>query len=159
MEIMSGPWAMPSSFPPRAIGEDGLPAIFFLQQGALEKAIPHFSYILTHYPNQGALVYEVWKKVVDDPDFAVDHLLPRDSSALKHYLSYVYDAGDKESAARAWEKKAAFGFTPDASETLRHIDFLISRGAISEAFRTLEGQAARRRGFPLRRQFDHRWGV
>src|SRR4030042_305060 len=39
----------------------------FLQQGAIEKALPHFSYILTHYPNQSHLVYDVLRKVIDNP--------------------------------------------------------------------------------------------
>jgi tetratricopeptide (TPR) repeat protein len=30
-----------------------------LQQGALEKALPHFSYILAHYPNQSHVFYDV----------------------------------------------------------------------------------------------------
>ena len=105
-----------------------------LQQGALEKALPHFSYILTHYPNQSSLVYEVCERVVDDPDFILENLVPKDPSSLKQYLSYLYDAGDKESARKAWEKKPTFGFKPDPSETLRHIDFLISKGELNEAF-------------------------
>jgi tetratricopeptide (TPR) repeat protein len=32
----------------------------FLQQGLPEKALPHFSYLLSHYPEQSNLVYDVW---------------------------------------------------------------------------------------------------
>jgi len=106
-----------------------------LQQGALEKALPHFSYILVHYPNQSSLVYDVCGKVLDDPDVILENLVPKDPSALKQYLSYLYEAGDKEAAQKAWEKKATFGFKPDSGETLRHIDFLISKGELNEAFR------------------------
>ncbi len=106
-----------------------------LQQGAIEKALPHFSYILTHYPNQSGLVYDVCGKVVDDPNFILENLVPKDPSALKQYLSYLYEAGDKETAQTAWEKRAMFGFKPDSGDTLRHIDFLISKGELNEAFR------------------------
>jgi hypothetical protein len=106
-----------------------------LQQGAIETALPHFSYILTHYPNQSGLVYDVCGKVIDDPNFILENLVPKDPSALKQYLSYLYDAGDKETAQIAWEKRAMFGFKPDSGETLQHIDFLISKGEINEAFR------------------------
>ncbi|OGP61088.1 MAG: hypothetical protein A2162_11905 [Deltaproteobacteria bacterium RBG_13_52_11b] len=106
-----------------------------LQQGALEKALPHFSYILVHYPNQSTLVYDVCGKVLDDPDAILENLVPKDPSALKQYLSYLYEAGDKDAAQKAWEKKATFGFKPDPGETLRHIDFLISKGDLNEAFR------------------------
>lgn len=105
-----------------------------LQQGSLEKALPYFSYILTHYPNQSSPVYDVFEKVVDDPDFILENLVPKDSSSFKQYLGYLYEVGDKESARKAWEKKTALGFKPDPSETLRHIDFLISKGELSEAF-------------------------
>jgi len=97
-----------------------------LQQGAIEKALPHFSYILTHYPNQSGLVYDVCGKVVDDPNFILEKLVPKDPSALKHYLSYLYNAGDKETAQIAWEKRAMFGFKPDSGETLRERALLIS---------------------------------
>jgi len=105
-----------------------------LQQGAIEKALPHFSYILIHYPNQSGLVYDVCGKVVDDPNFILDNIVPKDPSALKQYLGYLYEAGDKETAQTAWEKRAVFGFTPDPADTLLHIDFLISKGALQEAF-------------------------
>jgi hypothetical protein len=106
-----------------------------LQQGALEKALPHFSYILVHYPNQSSLVYDVCGKVLDDPDVILENLVPKDPSSLKQYLSYLYEAGDQEGAQKAWEKKATFGFKPDSGETLRHIDFLITKGELNEAFR------------------------
>lgn len=106
-----------------------------LQQGALEKALPHFSYIIVHYPNQSSLVYDVCGKVLDDPDVILENLVPKNPSALKQCLSYFYEAGDKEAAQKAWEKKATFGFKPDSGETLRHIEFLISKGELNEAFR------------------------
>jgi len=106
-----------------------------LQQGAIEEALPHFSYILIHYPNQSGLVYEVCGKMVDDPNFILDNIVPKDPSALKQYLGYLYETGDKETAQTAWEKRAMFGFRPDPADTLLHIDFLISKGALHEAFR------------------------
>ncbi|MBP1708429.1 MAG: exported protein of unknown function [Deltaproteobacteria bacterium] len=106
-----------------------------LQQGEVEKALQHFSYILTHYPNQSSLVYDVCGKVVDNPNFLLDNVVPRDSIALKQYLSYLYEAGDKETAKAAWEKRASFGFNPDSGEMLQHIDFLASKGEVGEAFR------------------------
>ena len=105
-----------------------------LQQGALEKALPHFSYILANYPNQSPMVYDVLGKALDDSDFILEKLVPKDSVSLKQYLSYLYEAGDKESVQKAWQKRDLFAYQPDRNETLRHIDFLISHGELNEAF-------------------------
>ena len=105
-----------------------------LQQGDLERALPHFSYILTNYPNQSSMVYDVLGKAMDDPDFVLEKLLPKNPSSLRQYLSYLYEAGDKEVAQKAWQERDLFAFRPDRNETLRHIDFLISRGEMNEAF-------------------------
>jgi len=106
-----------------------------LQQGAFEKALPHFSYILDHYPNQSHMVYDVLGRAVNDPAFILERLVPKDPTSLKQYLSYLYEAGDKESAQKAWQKRDLFAYKPDRNETLRHIEFLISRGDGDEAFK------------------------
>ena len=105
-----------------------------LQQGSLEKALPHFTYILSHYPNESTLVYEVWDKAVNDTDFILERLVPKDPSSLRQYLSYLYEIGDKESLKKVWAKKASYGFKSDRAETLRFVEFLIARGDLSEAF-------------------------
>jgi len=105
-----------------------------LQQGALEKAIPHFSYILSHYPNQSHLVYDVLARAVNDFDFILEKLVPKDSISFRQYLSYLYEAGDKESVQKAWQRRDGFAYQPDPNETLRHIEFFISRGELNEAF-------------------------
>jgi len=106
-----------------------------LQQGTFEKALPHFSYILDHYPNQSHMVYDVLGRAVNDPVFILERLVPKDPTSLKQYLSYLYEAGDKESAQKAWQKRDLFAYKPDRNETLRHIEFLISRGDGDEAFK------------------------
>ena len=104
-----------------------------LQQGELERALPHFSYILAHYPNQSSLVYEVWGKALDDPDFILERLIPKDPSSLNQYLAYLYGTKDTKSAKKAWAKLASLGYKSDHRETIRHIEFLISRGELAEA--------------------------
>ena len=111
-----------------------------LQQRELEKALPHFSYILANYPNQSSMVYDVLGKAIDDPDFILEKLVPKDSLSLKQYLSYLYEAGDKESVQKAWQKRNLFAYHPDRNETLRHIDFLMSRGELNEAFQVWEAR-------------------
>jgi hypothetical protein len=105
-----------------------------LQQGALEKALPHFSYLLLHYPDQSGPVYDVWLEVVNDTDFIWERLVPKEPAPLRQYLSYLYGAGDSESAKKVWQKRISLGYKADRSETLRHIDFLISHGEPNEAF-------------------------
>jgi hypothetical protein len=105
-----------------------------LQHGALERAIPHFSYILTHYPNQSSFVYDIWGKVVNDQDFILEKIVPEDPYSLNRYITYLYESGDKDLAKKAWGKKISLGYKADRGETLRHIDFLISQGELSEAF-------------------------
>ena len=105
-----------------------------LQQGAVEKAITHFSYILTHYPNQGYLVYEILRKAFNDPDFVFEKIVPKDTASTSQYLAYLYEIGDKESAQKVWQKKVLLGHQPRRGEAIRHIEFLIGRGDLSEAF-------------------------
>lgn len=105
-----------------------------LQQGAFEKALPHFSYILGHYPNQSHVVYDVLVRAVNDSDFILERLVPKNPASLKQYLSSLYEAGDKESAQKAWQRRDLFAYKPDRDEILRHIEFLISRGELNEAF-------------------------
>jgi tetratricopeptide (TPR) repeat protein len=106
-----------------------------LQQGISEKAIPHFTYILANYPNRSGLVYDVLFKAVNDTDFILEKVVPKDPSSMNQYLAYLYEIGDKESAKKAWEKKASYGIKNDRGENLRHIEFLIAHGDLKEAFR------------------------
>ncbi|MEI9477811.1 MAG: tetratricopeptide repeat protein [Deltaproteobacteria bacterium] len=109
-------------------------ANLLLQQGAIEKAIPHFTYILAYYPSQNGMVYDVLLRAIRDTDFILEKIVPKDPSSLRHYLSYLYEFGDKESVKRAWGKRVSYGIKTDRTETLRHIEFLISHGDLSEAF-------------------------
>jgi hypothetical protein len=105
-----------------------------LQQGAVEKAFPHFSYILANYSSQAPLVYDVLGKAVGDSDLILERIVPKDSTSFKQYLSYLYEVGDKELVQKAWQKRNSFAYKPDRMEALRHIEFLISRGELNEAF-------------------------
>jgi len=109
-------------------------ANLFLQQGDIEKALLHFSYILAHYPNQSSLVYDVLEKAVDDPDVVLEKIIPKDPSSFRQYLSYLYGMGDQASARKAWAKRLSFGYQADRGETIRYIEFLISQGEFNEAF-------------------------
>ncbi len=104
-----------------------------LQGGALEEALPHFSYILSHYPDRSNLVYEVSRKAVDDPDFILERLIPRDASSLNQYLTYLYEVGDKKSAKKVWATLASLDYQAERHETIRYIDFLIASGEMTEA--------------------------
>ena len=119
-----------------------------LQQGDLEKALPHFTYILTNYPNQSYLVYDVLMKAVDHTDFILERVVPKDPSSMNQYLAYLYEIGDKESAKKAWQKKVAYGIKSDRAETLHHIKFLIDHGDLQEAFQTWKVRL-REEGIPV----------
>jgi hypothetical protein len=118
----------------------------FLQGEDVSKALPHFSYLLRHYPEQSSLVYDVWLKVVDEPEFILEKLVPEDPSSLKSYLCYLYENNDSASAKKVWKRRAALGQKVDRSETLRHIDFLISRNEFNEAMEVWKARA-REEGF------------
>jgi tetratricopeptide (TPR) repeat protein len=105
-----------------------------LQAGSLEKAFSHFSYILTYYPNQSGLVYDVCEKTVDDPGVILDRLVPEKPESLNQYLGHLYESGDKEMAQKAWEKRVSLGYGVEGEEALKHIDFLISQREIQDAF-------------------------
>jgi tetratricopeptide (TPR) repeat protein len=112
----------------------------FLQQGEYEKAIPQFSYILTHYPNQSRLVYDLWEKVLGDPALMLERLVPQDPPSLSQYLSYLYEAGDKEMLKKVWGRRASLGYQADRAEIIRHVDFLISHGDLPEAYRIFKAR-------------------
>src|SRR4030042_5986332 len=105
-----------------------------LQIGEFDKALQHFSYLLAHYPNQSHLIYDILTKAVHDSDFILEKLVPKNRTSFQQYLSYLYEAGDHESAQKAWQKRDSFAYKPDRAETLRHIEFLISRAELNEAF-------------------------
>lgn len=105
-----------------------------LLQGDFEKALPHFSYLLAHYPNQSSTVYDVLEKAASDSEFVLERIVPKDPSSFRQYLSYLYETGDKDSVRKAWAKRSSFGYQADREQTLRHIEFLISRGELNEAF-------------------------
>ena len=106
-----------------------------LQRGEYEKAIPHFSYLLTYYPDESSLVYDILFKTTDDADFILDKVVPKNPASLRQYIAYLYEIGDKEGVIKAWQKKASLGYRGERSEALRHIDFLISQGFLAEASR------------------------
>ncbi|MGQ9646961.1 MAG: carbohydrate binding domain-containing protein [Thermodesulfobacteriota bacterium] len=105
----------------------------FLQEEDIPNALPHFSYLLRHYPEQSSLIYDVWSKVVEDPDFLLAKLVPPDASSLRSYLSYLYEQNDVASVKKVWQRRASLPQRPDRSETLRQIEFLISRNEWREA--------------------------
>lgn len=119
-----------------------------LQEGSLEKALPHFAYLLRHYPEQNSLVYDVWSKVVDDPDFIFEKLVPKEPASLSRYLSYLYDLGDSKTAKKAWRQKISLGYPTDRGEALRHIEFLVARGETDEAFEVWKTRL-REEGLPI----------
>jgi len=106
----------------------------FLQEGAIEKALPHFSYILMNYPNQSHLVYDVLARAINDPEYILDQIVPKDPFSFRQFLSYLYERGDKEWVRRAWKRKESFGFKADRKTTLQYVDFLIAHTELSEAF-------------------------
>lgn len=106
----------------------------FLQRGDYEKALPHFSYILTHYPDEGHLVYDIFFRATRDTDFILEKLVPRNPVSFNQYIAYLYGTGDKEALLKAWQKKVSLGYRSDRSETLRHIEYLISQGLLADAF-------------------------
>ena len=122
--------AYPTSFQGRWITGN-----LFLQRGKVEKALPHFSYILLHYPEQSFLVYNVWYKVVGDSDITLQKLVPSNQPSLTRYLLYLYSIGDKATAKKAWEKRVSLDERISREESLRHIEFLISRSDLHEAYR------------------------
>jgi hypothetical protein len=73
-------------------------------------------------------------KAINDMDFILERVVPRDPSSINQYISYLYGIGDKKSVKKAWEKKASYGFKGNREEALRYIEFLISKGELSEAF-------------------------
>jgi hypothetical protein len=120
----------------------------YLQQGDSAKALPHFSYILAHYPDQSRMVYDVWRRVTKDADFLPENLIPQDPSAYSQYLSYLYQAGDKETVKKVWKKRESLGYKAKPPESIHHMDYLISHGDLNEAYRTFEA-VLREQGLPI----------
>ncbi len=63
------------------------------------------------------MVYDVLRKAVNDPDFVLERIVPKDPSSFKQYLSYLYGMEDLDfvlkiaglvllaGAALVWPKK------------------------------------------------------
>lgn len=120
----------------------------FLKLGKVERAIPHFSYILAHYPDQGYLVYEVLGKVLQDTGALFDKVVPKDPHSIHRYLLHLYEQGDKEGARYVWQRRIHLGHQVSRAETLQHIDFLIREEEVGEAFR-IWMERIRAEGLPL----------
>jgi hypothetical protein len=75
------------------------------------------------------------EKAVDDSDFVLEKIVPKNPSSFGQYLSYLYGTGDREAVEKAWAKRLSFGFRATRGETVRYIEFLISQGEFNEAFR------------------------
>jgi hypothetical protein len=112
-----------------------------LQQGAPEKALPHFSYILAHYPDESRSIYDLWEVVAKDSDFILEKLIPKDYLSLHQYLTYLYEEREKEKAQKVWKRIESLGYQPDWKDTIRHIEFLIPQGEFKEAFQVWRTKA------------------
>ncbi len=119
-----------------------------LQQGAPEKALPHFSYILAHYPDESRPIYDLWEAVAKDSDFILEKLIPKDYPSLRQYLIYLYEEREKGKAQKVWKRIESLGYQPDRKDIIRHVEFLITRGEFREAFQIWRTQATVE-GIPL----------
>ncbi len=119
-----------------------------LQQGKTEEAIAHFSYLLTHYPNQSYLIYEVLRRAINDSDFIFERVIPKDPFSTHQYLTYLYEIRDHESARRVWQKRLLLGHPAGRNETLQHIEFLLQEAEIHEAFNLWKARL-REEGLPF----------
>ncbi len=120
-----------------------------LEQGDLLKALPHFSYILAHYPNKSTLVFDVWRRAIHDSDFILQRLIAKDPSSLNLYLAYLYEVGDTEAARGAWKEKTALCPKTEWRDVQRHVDFLISKGKMIEAHQVWEDKVREEGGLTL----------
>jgi len=113
-----------------------------LQQGAPEKALPHFSYILAHYPDESRSIYDLWEVVAKDSNFILEKLIPKDYPSLRQYLTYLYEEREKEKAQKVWKRIESLGYQPNQEDTIRHIEFLITQGELKEAFQVWRTKVA-----------------
>jgi tetratricopeptide (TPR) repeat protein len=123
-------------------------ATLLLQQGSLDKALPHFTYILSHYPNRSRLVYEISTRAIDDKDLLFERLIPGDPSSINRYIGHLCEIGDYESAKKAWQKKVSYGFKSSCAETIRYVELLIGKGKLDEGFEVWK-EALREEGLPI----------
>jgi len=121
---------------------------FFLLQGAPEKALPHFSYILAHYPDESRSIYDLWEVVAKDSDFILEKIIPKDYPSIHRYLTYLYEEREKEKAQKVWKRIESLGYQPNRRDTIRHIEFLVAQGEIREAFQVWRTKATAE-GIPL----------
>jgi hypothetical protein len=87
-----------------------------------------------HYPDQSNQVYDVWRQITRDSDFAMERLVPKDAPAFYRYLNYLYEEDDGKEIKKAWARKVFLRLPGERKETLRYVDFLISQGELTEAF-------------------------
>ncbi|MGQ9645847.1 MAG: carbohydrate binding domain-containing protein [Thermodesulfobacteriota bacterium] len=136
-------WVFPTGYRGRWVT-----GTLLLQQGALDKALPHLTYILSHYPNRSRLVYEISNRAIADKDLLLEKLIPKDSSSIHRYIGYLCEIGDDELARKAWQKKVSYGFKSGRAETIQYIEFLIGKGKLNEGFEVWK-EALREEGLQI----------
>jgi len=119
-----------------------------LEGGRIDEAVTQFSCILSYYPEQSSRVYDLFLRVVRDPNWILQKLVPSDAACLTQYLSYVYGTGDAESAEKVWAKRKSLGYKPSRQETIAHIDYLLSQGKIQGAHQIWK-ERLQEEGIPL----------
>jgi len=113
-----------------------------LQRGTPERALPHFSYILAHYPDESRSVYDLWEGVTKDSNLILNKLIPKNYPSLHQYLTYLYEEREKEKAQKVWRLIEFLGYQSTWKDTIHHIEFLITQGEIKEAFQVWRTKAA-----------------
>jgi tetratricopeptide (TPR) repeat protein len=106
----------------------------YLQMGAPDKALPHFSYILIHYPDESNATYDLFVRAAMDPEWILDRLVPKTPASFRRYMNYLFKNGEPEWARKAWGARGSFGAKIEAMEELRFIEYLISHDDLQSAF-------------------------
>jgi hypothetical protein len=94
------------------------------------------------------LVYEISTRAIDDKDLLTERLIPGDPSSINRYIGYLCEIGDHELAKNAWQKKVSYGFKSGREETIRYIEFLITKGKLNEGFEAWK-EALREEGLKI----------
>ncbi len=113
-----------------------------LQQGAPMKALPHFSYILAHYPDESRSIYDLWEGLTKDSDLILEKLIPKDYSSLYQYLAHLCEESEREKAQKVWKRMESLGYRPRRDDTVRYVEFLIAHGEVKDAFRVWSTEAS-----------------
>jgi hypothetical protein len=113
---------------PKIIWEAGM---FYLGEGQLQEAAPHFKHYLLLMPSDQENVYTIFHAAGAEPAFTLAQLLPPEYQFYNRYFRFLMTYKQNAALAGVWERRSFW--KPLTADYLGYCDFLVESGRLPEA--------------------------